>query len=113
MSTQNSRCRVTGPAAVGPSVTPTSVTLAEPNLPLCHKKSQSERRRAADGEWRRATEREAARLGQARVRLTLLAALALASDAGQGGNVLPGLNSCGRSFADTYQALNHGAHGAA
>ena len=46
------------------------------------------------------------------MRLTLLAALALTGDAGRGGDVLPRLNSWGRSFADTYQALNHGAHGA-
>jgi ABC-type Mn2+/Zn2+ transport system ATPase subunit len=51
-------------------------------------------------------------LEDARVRLTPLAALALTGDAGRGGDVLPRLNSWGRSFADTYQALNHGAHGA-
>ena len=49
---------------------------------------------------------------RARVRLTPLAALALTGDAGRGSDVLPRLNSWGRSFADTYQALNHGAHGA-
>jgi hypothetical protein len=46
------------------------------------------------------------------VRLTLLAALAIAGDSGRGADVLPRLNSWGRSFADTYQALNRGAHGA-
>ena len=53
-----------------------------------------------------------AMLEEARVRLTLLAALALAGDSRRGADVLPRLNSWGRSFADTYQALNHGAHGA-
>ena len=51
-------------------------------------------------------------LEEARVRLTLLAALALTGDSGRGGDVLGRLNSWGRSFGDTYQALNHGAHGA-
>jgi hypothetical protein len=51
-------------------------------------------------------------LEEARVRLTPLAALALTGDARRGGEVLPRLNSWGRSFAGTYQALNHGAHGA-
>jgi hypothetical protein len=51
-------------------------------------------------------------LEEARTRLTPLAALALAGDSGRGGDVLPRLNSWGRSFAGTYQALNHGAHGA-
>jgi recombinational DNA repair ATPase RecF len=45
------------------------------------------------------------------VRLTLLAALAIAGDSGRGADALPRLNSWGRSFADTYQALNRGAHG--
>jgi hypothetical protein len=53
-----------------------------------------------------------AMLDEASVRLTPLAALALTGDSGRGGDVLPRLNSWGRSFADTYQALNHGAHGA-
>jgi energy-coupling factor transporter ATP-binding protein EcfA2 len=51
-------------------------------------------------------------LEEARVRLTPLAALALTGDSGRGGDVLGRLNSWGRSFGDTYQALNHGAHGA-
>jgi len=51
-------------------------------------------------------------LEEAGVRLTPLAALALTGDSGRGGDVLPRLNSWGRSFADTYQALNRGAHGA-
>jgi hypothetical protein len=51
-------------------------------------------------------------LEEAGVRLTPLAALALTGDSGCGGDVLPRLNSWGRSFADTYQALNRGAHGA-
>ena len=51
-------------------------------------------------------------LEEASVRLTPLAALALAGDRGRGSDVLPRLNSWGRSFAGTYQALNHGAHGA-
>jgi hypothetical protein len=53
-----------------------------------------------------------AMLDEASVRLTPLAALALTGDSGRGGDVLPRLNSWGRSFADTYQALNQGAHGA-
>jgi hypothetical protein len=46
----------------------------------------------------------------ARVRLNLLAALALTGDAAKGGAVLPKLNSWGYRFANTYQALNKGAH---
>jgi hypothetical protein len=61
---------------------------------------------------RRARDEMIAMLDEASVRLTLLAALALTGDSGRGGAVLPRLNSWGRSFADTYQALNHGAHGA-
>lgn len=49
-------------------------------------------------------------LEAARVRLNLLAALALTGDASKGGDVLPKLNSWGRRFADTYQALNKGVH---
>jgi recombinational DNA repair ATPase RecF len=51
-------------------------------------------------------------LEEAGVRLTPLAALALTGDSGRGGDVLPRLNSWGRSFGDTYKALNPGAHGA-
>jgi ABC-type hemin transport system ATPase subunit len=51
-------------------------------------------------------------LEEAGVRLTPLAALALTGDSGRGGDVLPRLNSWGRSFAGTYRALNRGAHGA-
>jgi ABC-type Mn2+/Zn2+ transport system ATPase subunit len=43
-------------------------------------------------------------------RLNLLAALALTGDSGQGGEVLRRINAWGRSFADTYQALNRGSH---
>jgi hypothetical protein len=50
-------------------------------------------------------------LEEARVRLTPLAALALTGDSGRGGEVLGRLNSWGRSFGDTHQALNKGAHG--
>jgi ABC-type hemin transport system ATPase subunit len=46
------------------------------------------------------------------VRFNLLAALALTGDAAKGGAVLPQLNSWGRRFADTYQALNRGSHSA-
>jgi hypothetical protein len=42
-----------------------------------------------------------AMLDEASVRLTPLAALALTGDSGRGGDVLPRLNSWGRSFADT------------
>jgi hypothetical protein len=49
-------------------------------------------------------------LEAARVRLNLLAALALTGDASKGGEVLPRLNAWGRRFGDTYQALNKGAH---
>ena len=45
-------------------------------------------------------------------RLNLLAALALTGDSAQGGEVLRRLNAWGRSYADTYQALNKGAHAA-
>ncbi len=44
-------------------------------------------------------------------KLTKRAALALFGDTGRGGDVLPHLNSIwGRSAADTYQAVNKGAH---
>ena len=46
------------------------------------------------------------------MRFNLLAALALTGDAAKGGAVLPQLNSWGRRFADTYQALNRGSHSA-
>jgi recombinational DNA repair ATPase RecF len=49
-------------------------------------------------------------LEAARVRLNLLAALALTGDASKGGDVLSRLNTWGRRFADTYQVLNKGAH---
>ena len=49
-------------------------------------------------------------LEAARVRLNLLAALALTGDASKGGEVLPKLNSWGHRYADTYRALNKGAH---
>lgn len=51
-------------------------------------------------------------LEEASTRLTALAALALTGDAARGRDVLPRLNSWGRRFADTFQALNRGAHGA-
>jgi DNA repair exonuclease SbcCD ATPase subunit len=51
-------------------------------------------------------------LEAARVRLNLLAALALTGDASKGGEVLPRLNVWGRRFGDTYQAVNKGAHAA-
>jgi hypothetical protein len=51
-------------------------------------------------------------LEAARVRLNLLAALALTGDATRGGDVLSRLNAWGRRFGDTYQALNRGAHAA-
>lgn len=49
-------------------------------------------------------------LEAARIRLNLLAALALTGNAAKGGEVLPRLNTWGRRFGDTYQALNKGAH---
>jgi hypothetical protein len=49
-------------------------------------------------------------LVDASVRLNRLAALALSGDADKGGDVLRRLNSWGRRYADTYQALNKGAH---
>jgi hypothetical protein len=49
-------------------------------------------------------------LEAARVRLTLLAALALTGNATKGGEVLPKLNSWGPRYADTYRTLNKGAH---
>ena len=49
-------------------------------------------------------------LEAARVRLNLLAALALTGDAAKGGEVLPRLRAWSRRCADTYQALNKGAH---
>ncbi len=51
-------------------------------------------------------------LEAAGVRLNLLAALALTGDASRGGEVLPRLNAWGHRFADTYRALNKGAHAA-
>jgi hypothetical protein len=45
-------------------------------------------------------------------KLTKRAALALFGDAGKGGDVLRRLNTWDRGAADTYQALNHGAHDA-
>lgn len=42
--------------------------------------------------------------------LTKRAALALFGQADRGGEVLPRLNAWGRRAADTYQALNRGAH---
>jgi hypothetical protein len=51
-------------------------------------------------------------LEAARVRLNLLAALALTGDASKGGEVLPRLNTWGHRFGDTYRALNKGAHAA-
>jgi hypothetical protein len=42
--------------------------------------------------------------------LTNLAALALFGDAGQGSKVLSRLNGLGRTMADTFKALNRGAH---
>ena len=43
-------------------------------------------------------------------RLNLLAALALTGDTANGGEVLSRLNTWGRRFGDTYQALNQGSH---
>jgi energy-coupling factor transporter ATP-binding protein EcfA2 len=51
-------------------------------------------------------------LEAASARLNLLAALALTGDSARGGEVLRRLNSWGRQFGDTYQALNKGAHAA-
>jgi recombinational DNA repair ATPase RecF len=51
-------------------------------------------------------------LEAARIRLNLLAALALTGDAYKGGEVLPRLNHWGHRFGDTYRALNKGAHAA-
>jgi hypothetical protein len=49
-------------------------------------------------------------LEAARLRLTPLAALALTGDATKGGEVLPKLNAWAPRYADTYRALNKGAH---
>ena len=49
-------------------------------------------------------------LEAARVRLNLLAALALTGDAAKGGQVLPKLDIWGHRYANTYRALNRGAH---
>lgn len=49
-------------------------------------------------------------LEDARVRLNSLAALALTGDASKGGEIRPRLISWGHRFADTYRALNKGAH---
>jgi hypothetical protein len=43
--------------------------------------------------------------------LTQKTALALFGDVGRGGDVLPRLDRLGRAHADTFQALNKGAHG--
>ena len=51
-------------------------------------------------------------LEAARIRLSLLAALALTGDVSKGGEVLPRLNTWGHRFAGTYRALNKGAHAA-
>jgi hypothetical protein len=51
-------------------------------------------------------------LEAASARLYLLAGLALFGDASRGGEVLSRLNSWGRRFADTFQALNKGSHAA-
>ena len=51
-------------------------------------------------------------LEAASVRLNLLAALALTGDASKGGDVLPRLNTSSRRSADTFRALNKGAHAA-
>jgi recombinational DNA repair ATPase RecF len=51
-----------------------------------------------------------AALEEAGMRLTPLAALALTGNSGRGGDVLPRLNSWDRATADTYRALNRGAH---
>ncbi len=49
-------------------------------------------------------------LEAASARLNLLAALALTGDRSKGGEVLSRLNTWGRQFADTFQAINKGAH---
>jgi hypothetical protein len=49
-------------------------------------------------------------LDAAGTRLSPLAALALSGDAAKGGEVLAKLNSWGRRFADTYQALHKSSH---
>ena len=49
-------------------------------------------------------------LEAASTRLNLLASLALTGDASKGGEVLPRLDAWGHRFADTYKALNKGAH---
>jgi hypothetical protein len=51
-------------------------------------------------------------LEEAGRRLTPLAALALTGDSGRGRDVLQRLNAWGRQFADTFRALNQGAHSA-
>ena len=51
-------------------------------------------------------------LEAAGTRLTLLASLALTGDPSKGGEVLPRLDAWGHRFADTYKALNRGAHAA-
>ena len=51
-------------------------------------------------------------LEAASTRLNLLASLALTGDASKGGEVLPRLDAWGHRFADTYKALNKGAHAA-
>ena len=49
-------------------------------------------------------------LEAAHIRLNPLAALALTGEASKGGEVLPKLNAWGHRYADTYRALNRGAH---
>ena len=44
--------------------------------------------------------------------LTKLAALALVGDVSRGGEVLPKIKRLGNRYADAYQAMNKGAHGA-
>ena len=51
-------------------------------------------------------------LEAASTRLNLLASLALTGDKSKGGEVLPRLDAWGHRFADTYKALNKGAHAA-
>jgi recombinational DNA repair ATPase RecF len=51
-------------------------------------------------------------LETASARLNLLAGLALTGDAARGDQALPRLAGWGRRFADTYRALNEGAHAA-
>jgi energy-coupling factor transporter ATP-binding protein EcfA2 len=67
------------------------------------------RQQLRDGRGR--AEIEAA-LESAGVRLTSLAALALTGNADRGSDVQPRLGSWGRAMADTFRALNRGAHGA-